>query len=202
MPKSNAVQRPAAEFLFSAANFSEIPKSKSREFCVCGRSNVGKSSFINHVFADNRLARVSKMPGKTTLANFFSVSDGSVWVDLPGYGHAQRARTEQLRWSRLIGDYCEGRENLRGAIWLCDSRHVGLDIDKEAYEWFRSLDLPVLPVLTKTDKLTRRQQSENVKKFTGLFHPEFEPVLFSYAGELSREVFWERYYYWARRQRQ
>jgi GTP-binding protein len=199
MPKTKTVQRPRAEFLFSAARFSEIPESRSREFCICGRSNVGKSSFINHVFSDGGLARVSKMPGKTTLANFFSVSDGSVWVDLPGYGHANRARTEQVRWSHLIADYCEKRENLLGAIWLCDSRHPGIDLDIEAYAWFRTLGLPVFPVLTKADKLTRREETENVRRFIDLFHPDAAPVLFSNTGERTREIFWKQFYSWSQR---
>jgi GTP-binding protein len=186
-----------AEFLFSAARYSEIPCSEKREFCILGRSNVGKSSFLNHVFADNRLARVSKTPGKTTLANFFSISDDSVWVDLPGYGHAQKARTEQIRWSRLVADYCEERKNLRGVIWLCDSRHPGLGIDKEAFAWLSSLGLPVLTVLTKADKLTRQEQAAAAKAFVDLVPVDPVPMLFSNAGEMSRWVFWDHFCAWA-----
>src|SRR5271169_1330235 len=98
MQNTDTAKQPTAEFLFSVARYNDLPKSNKREFCILGRSNVGKSSFLNHVFANKRLARVSKTPGKTTLMNFFSVNDGSVWVDLPGYGHARRARTEQVRW--------------------------------------------------------------------------------------------------------
>jgi GTP-binding protein len=199
MAERKVARPPTAEFLFSAAQYKEIPASNRREFCILGRSNVGKSSFFNHVFANNRLARVSKTPGKTTLANFFSVGDGSVWVDLPGYGHAQRAKTEQVRWSRLVADYCEERKNLRGVIWLCDSRHPGLGIDKEAFAWLSSLGLPVLTVLTKADKLTRQEQDGVLKTFIELLPVEPVPVLFSCSGEMYRRVFWDHFYAWARR---
>jgi GTP-binding protein len=197
MTEKKTVVQPRAEFLFSAAQYKEIPKSDKSEFCILGRSNVGKSSFINHVFANNRLARVSRTPGKTTLANFFSVNDGSVWVDLPGYGHAQRARTEQMRWSRLIAEYCENRENLRGVIWLCDSRHPGLEIDKEAFAWFGELGLPVLTVLTKADKLTGQEQARAAMAFVALLPADPAPMLFSNAGERSRGVFWDHFHSWA-----
>lgn len=199
MPDIDKTKRPRAEFLFSAARYAEIPKSDKREFCVIGRSNVGKSSFLNHVFADNRLARVSNTPGKTMLANFFSISDGSVWVDLPGYGHARRSKTEQVRWSRLVAEYCEGRKNLRGALWLCDSRHPGLEIDREAFTWLSSLGLPVFTVLTKADKLGKQEQMEALKAFVATIPVDPAPMLFSTAGETGRGVFWGRFHAWTGR---
>jgi GTP-binding protein len=199
MFEKHRVRNERAEFLFSAARFDQIPRSDKREFCILGRSNVGKSSFINHVFGDNRLARVSKTPGKTTLANFFGLSGGSVWVDLPGYGHARRGHDEQVRWSQLIEDYCVGRKNLRGVIWLCDSRHPGLEIDREAFAWFSSRRLPVFPVLTKSDKLTRQEQAKALTAFVALFPVDIEPVLFTCQGEQSRMVFWDRFSAWAKR---
>jgi GTP-binding protein len=161
-----------------------------------GRSNVGKSSFINHVFANKALARVSKKPGKTTLANFFKVNDGTVWVDLPGYGHAKRAKTEQVRWSRLIADYCEKRENLLGVIWLCDSRHPGLDIDKEACAWFQTLSMPVFMVLTKADKLTRNEQAITKKQYRQHFNLNQDPLVYSNTADTFRDEFFELYSAW------
>jgi GTP-binding protein len=196
MQENKTEKRPTAEFLSSAAHYKEIPASVTREFCLLGRSNVGKSSFINHVFGNNGLARVSNTPGKTTLANFFKVSDGSIWVDLPGYGHAQRARTEQVRWSKLIADYCENRKNLRGVIWLCDLRHPGLSIDKEACSWLATLSLPVLGVLTKADKLSRQEQSENLRRYRMEFGREYSPIPYSTADQGGRDIFWQRYLSW------
>ncbi len=189
--------RPSAVFASSAANIRDIPQGSEREFCVFGRSNVGKSSFINHVFSNGSLARVSKTPGKTTLANFYRVSDGSVWADLPGYGYAHKARSEQVRWSRLVADYCEKRGNLCGVIWLCDSRHPGLPLDKEALAWLSSLSLPVLAVLTKADKLSARERAENPARFVRELRLAEPPVLYSTRHEEARQRFWERYEAWA-----
>jgi GTP-binding protein len=196
MLENNFTQRLSAEFLSSAAHYEDIPKSSTREFCVLGRSNVGKSSFINHVFGNRGLARVSKTPGKTTLANFFKVSDGSIWADMPGYGYAERAKTEQERWSRLIADYCENRENLKGVIWLCDLRHPGLSIDKEAFSWLVSLSLPVLTVLTKADKLPRQEQRDNLQRYRREFGFADDPVPYSIVGDAARAFFCQRYLSW------
>ncbi len=199
MHKKTTSLWPQATFLFSAAHFKEIPRSDKREFCVLGRSNVGKSSFINHALCNNTLARVSKKPGKTTLANFFALTNKTVWVDLPGYGHAKRGREEQIRWSVLVGDYCEKRENLTGVIWLCDSRHPGLAIDKEAIQWFASLHLPVFVVLTKADKLTRNEQAAHVRQFKQEFGTTETPLLYSNMSEASRISFWKEFPKWAER---
>jgi GTP-binding protein len=196
MPEKNTMLRLSAEFLSSAAQYSDIPKSSSMEICVLGRSNVGKSSFINHVFGNSRLARVSNTPGKTTLANFYKVSDGTIWADMPGYGYAQRAKSEQVRWSRLIADYCENRENLAGVIWLCDLRHPGMSIDKEAFSWLATLSLPVLGVLTKADKLSRQEQHENARRYRREFGHDYDPVPYSIAGDGARELFYRRYFSW------
>jgi GTP-binding protein len=187
----------SAVFLSSAAHFREIPESTSKEFCIMGRSNVGKSSFINHVFRNGKLARVSKTPGKTTLANFFKISDGTIWADLPGYGFAQKARSDQERWSMLVADYCEKRENLCGVIWLVDSRHPGLPIDRDAFTWLTSLSLPVFPVLTKADKLSHREQAESIARFRKDFPGALAPALYSTRQEDARIRFWESFPSWA-----
>ncbi len=197
MPGSEKQRAPTAEFMASAAHYGDIAQSTSPEFCVLGRSNAGKSSFINHLFGNGGLARVSKTPGKTTLANFYRISDGSVWADLPGYGHARRARSERQRWSRLIADYCETRGNLRGVLWLCDIRHPGLDIDREAYSWFASLSLPVLAVLTKADKLTMQEQAAHEREFIAAFCMRQRPVPYTTRRDEARLRFWERYREWA-----
>jgi GTP-binding protein len=185
-----------AEFVMSAARFSDLPAPQGAEFCVMGRSNVGKSSFINHVFSDKSLARVSNKPGKTVLANFFKVSDGTVWVDLPGYGYAKTARTERARWSALIEDYCQKRENLRGVVWLLDMRHAGLSSDLEAGEWLERLGLPTLPVLTKCDKLSRSEAAAQKKAFVKALGLTFDPIVYSVTKPAYRDLFWERYALW------
>ncbi|MDO5577593.1 MAG: ribosome biogenesis GTP-binding protein YihA/YsxC [Fibrobacter sp.] len=127
-------------FMISAANYTDIKPSNDEEYAILGRSNVGKSSFINHVLENRNLARISKKPGKTSLANFYRVDQQMVWVDLPGYGYAKVSGGERIRWSKLIASYCEKRKNLCGIIWLIDIRHIGAKADIEAYEWLKSLD--------------------------------------------------------------
>jgi GTP-binding protein len=185
-----------AQFVMSAARFSDLPPSAGTEYCVMGRSNVGKSSFINHVFSDRGLARVSNKPGKTTLANFFKVSDGTVWVDLPGYGYAQTAKIQRARWSALIEDYCVKRENLRGVVWLLDIRHPGLAIDLEAGEWLMRAGLPALPVLTKCDKLPKSAVAAQKRLFVKALGPAFDPLVYSVNQPEYRDLFWRRFAQW------
>jgi GTP-binding protein len=187
---------PTARHLSSYARYGEIPSSTRAEFAVIGRSNVGKSSFINHVFADKGLARVSSTPGKTRLANFFACSDGTLWVDLPGYGYARAGGGEKGRWARLIGDYCERRGNLAGIVWLLDARHPGMEHDLEADEWLRGLGRPVLPVATKCDKLTHAEVVSNGRRFMEIFRFREAPVMYSIRDAGSRERFWTTYERW------
>jgi GTP-binding protein len=185
-----------AEFVCSAARYDQLPSPHGDEFCVLGRSNVGKSSFINHVFGDYGLARVSKKPGKTTLANYFKLSDGSVWVDLPGYGFARAAKSEQNRWGVLIEDYCAKRPNLTGGIWLLDVRHPGLDIDRMARQWFSARRLPLLPILMKCDKLTSAALRRHVALFVKEFGLTETPAVYSITTVEYREAFWKRFEQW------
>jgi GTP-binding protein len=185
-----------ADFICSAAHYSDVPEPSGVEICVMGRSNVGKSSFVNHIFENYSLAKVSKKPGKTTLANFYSISDGSVWVDLPGYGYARSSTNEQLRWGRLIEDYYKKREALKGVVWLLDIRHPGLPIDMQAYQWFCSRDISILPVLTKCDKLSNNKLIQQVKAFQREFTFELEPMPYSVLNTKYRERFWTRYAAW------
>ena len=187
------------EFVQSAAHFRELPKSAGEEYAVLGRSNVGKSTFINHALASGALARVSKRPGKTTLANLYRLDEGLFWVDLPGYGYAKASIAEKDRWGKLIADYCTKRENLAGVIWLLDIRHPGVGADMEAAEWLGGMDLPVLPVLTKGDKLSRSMQKKQSLEFCRIFGFKDAPIIYSSLEHGSRKRFWEGFEAWRRR---
>lgn len=193
---SNRVLQEEPKFLCSVTHYKNMPKPVFIEYCVMGRSNVGKSSFINHVLEKSNLARVSKTPGKTGFANFYKVNNKIAWVDLPGYGYAKASRTEKLRWSKLIGDYCEKRENLYGIIWLIDIRHVGMKADVEAYDWFCKLELPIFPVITKSDKLTQSKRIKNVREIEMFFQFNFPPVVYSIYNNSSRKQFWKSFNLW------
>jgi len=189
------------EYVRSYAQFADMPPYEGREYCVLGRSNVGKSSFLNHVFAQKKLAHVSSTPGKTKMVNVFRAPDGVQWVDLPGYGFAAVARNDKKAWSQLIADYCSQRSCLRGVVWLLDIRHPGMTMDLEAGHWLAELELPVLPVLTKADKLTRNQQHTNVREYVKAFGFADDPVVYSVESGTAREGFWKRFAQWTPNQK-
>ncbi|ERP39277.1 ribosome biogenesis GTP-binding protein YihA/YsxC [Chitinivibrio alkaliphilus] len=151
----------SVDFLTSAADLSGCPAHERTEFALFGRSNVGKSSFLNHIFESKKLVRVSREPGKTRLLNFFSFTDEISFVDLPGYGYARVSKKDRADWSGMIASYCEQRENLAGLIWLLDYRRErGTTIDREAANWLATLGIPVFVVLTKSDKLNRKERQK------------------------------------------
>jgi GTP-binding protein len=196
MNEKQQIKRPVPVFLVSAAYAKEFPQLQGDEFAILGRSNVGKSSFINHVLEKQGLARTSRTPGKTTLANFFRIDDGMIWVDLPGYGYARASGTERERWSVLIRDYCETRTNLRGIVWLIDIRHPGVAADLEARAWLEGLKVGFFPVLTKLDKINRSQIKTQVGKAMALLRLPAEPVVYSVMQHASRDRFRERFAQW------
>jgi GTP-binding protein len=193
MKKPESLQ---ARFICSAERSEQLPAAQGDEFCVMGRSNVGKSSFINHVFADRGLARVSKRPGKTTLANFYRINDGTTWVDLPGYGFAFAPKGEKVRWDRLIEDYCGTRKSLKGCIWLLDIRHAGLPADAMACRWFQARRMRVFPVLTKSDKLSKQEIALQSGAFMDAFGLAEEPVIYSIMLSECRADFIRRFQQW------
>lgn len=187
---------PRAVFLNSSAYFREMPKPLGDEFALLGRSNVGKSSFVNHVLENGNLARVSKTPGKTSLANLYKLDEDTYWVDLPGYGYAKVSGEEKVRWSELIADYCSKRSNLRGILWLIDSRHIGVKADMEAFGWLKETGKPVFPVLTKGDKLSSTQKKQAMKAAIDTFSFHYEPIMYSIMDNTSKGRFWEQFYKW------
>ncbi len=192
----NMIQHNGAQYLLSAGHYRDLPEPMDQEYCIMGRSNVGKSSFLNHVLESGSIARVSKTPGKTNCANLFQVNENMIWVDLPGYGYAKVSQTEKIRWSQLIREYGEKRKNLCGIIWLLDIRHVGLRADIEAYNWFCTLGLPLFPVVTKSDKLTQSKRAKQVKEIQTLYHFEFPVVVYSIRKHQSRGLFWKKFTTW------
>jgi GTP-binding protein len=196
VPPERCAHPRSAVFIMSAARFTDLPPPSGDEFCIVGRSNVGKSSFINHVLENGALARVSKRPGKTDCANLFRLTESMVWVDLPGYGYARKSRSEKKRWSELIDDYCSKRENVRGVFWLVDIRNIGLETDRAAYLWLTRCGVPVFPVLTKCDKVGQGELRERIAVFNRTFSCGEQPVVYSVKSSRYRERFWERFNAW------
>ncbi len=163
-----------AEYVISSPSFDKCPAPDRPEFAFIGRSNVGKSSLINMICNNEKLAKTSASPGKTQLINHFSISatipdtgEFSYWylVDLPGYGFAKRSQRDRNRWEQMIEHYLRKRENLAMVFVLIDSRHGPQKVDLEFLEKCKKWQVPVSIVFTKTDNENQRLVSKNVKDF-------------------------------------
>lgn len=144
-----------ARFLAAAAEAGRLPPQAGPEVAFAGRSNAGKSSAINALCGQRALARTSKTPGRTQLINCFSLPEGRLLVDLPGYGYAKVPETMRRRWGPMIEGYLRGRASLAGLVLVMDVRHPLTDHDQQMLAWCRARGLPVHVLLTKADKLKR-----------------------------------------------
>lgn len=152
-----------AEFVTSYGLSSQLPKSDIPEIAFAGRSNVGKSSMINKIFNRKSLARVSAVPGKTATINFYSVEKKVNFVDLPGYGYAKVSKSEKERWSKLIEKYFNDDRNLRLVLSLIDMRHPPTKLDIDMVNYLIQCEVPFVIILTKADKLNKKQTEERLK---------------------------------------
>jgi len=141
-------------FVKSAASLADLPADTGREVAFAGRSNSGKSSALNAITGVKGLARVSKTPGRTQLINYFSVSEARYLVDLPGYGYARVPLAVQRQWGMLLEDYFMCRKTLAGLVLVMDVRRPLTEFDTRLLAWTTPLQLPVLVLLSKADKLS------------------------------------------------
>ena len=144
-----------ASFHTTVAELAQLPTDSLAEVAFAGRSNAGKSSAINVITNQRRLAFVSKTPGRTQHLNFFRAGDNRYLVDLPGYGYAKTPHAERTRWQSLLGAYLGSREQLAGLVLIMDIRHPFTGLDCQLLEWFRPSGKPVHILLSKADKLAR-----------------------------------------------
>jgi GTP-binding protein len=148
------------EFITSVFKTSQLPDPDYPEIAFAGRSNVGKSSLINKLVNRRGLVKVSATPGKTQSLNFFLVEESLYLVDLPGYGFAKVPRKVKNDWQGMITSYLENRENLRCVVVIIDLRHGPKEQDLELVSWLKMMELPLLLVYTKSDKLSRNQRTQ------------------------------------------
>lgn len=145
-----------AQFLISAPTLKQCPPEDGAEVAFAGRSNAGKSSAINKLTANSKLARTSKTPGRTQLINFFTLDDERQrLVDLPGYGYAKVPQAVKNEWQKHLSEYLQKRLSLRGLVLLMDIRHPMQEFDAFMLNWAIEADMPVHVLLTKADKLKR-----------------------------------------------
>ena len=147
-----------AEFIVSVADPAKLPDLGAPEIAFAGKSNVGKSSFINFLTGNGKLARTSGDPGRTRLVNFFGVNNGGlVFVDLPGYGFAKVSKSEKAKWGSMIEGYLTGSKNLKNVFVLLDVRHEPTSDDKMLLNFLYHYNIPFTVIATKCDKLSRAQ---------------------------------------------
>lgn len=142
-----------ATFLTSAPDIRHLDGDAGIEVAFAGRSNAGKSSALNTLTRQKNLARTSKTPGRTQLINVFELEPSKRLVDLPGYGYAQVPLAMKQKWQRSLGEYLQVRKSLKGLVVLMDIRHPFKDLDQDLIHWAVERELPVLALLTKSDKL-------------------------------------------------
>jgi ribosome biogenesis GTP-binding protein YsxC/EngB len=164
----------SAKYLISNPKVEGCPKPDKPEYAFIGRSNVGKSSLINMLTGQSKLAKTSASPGKTQLINHFIVNDEWYLVDLPGYGYAKVSQKQRAAWEKMIHGYLERRENLVSMFVLIDSRHEPQKLDLEFLRKLGEMGVPFNLVFTKADKTTQRESSKNARIFIEVMKKEWE----------------------------
>ncbi|MGJ6482422.1 ribosome biogenesis GTP-binding protein YihA/YsxC [Listeria monocytogenes] len=181
------------ELIISAVRPEQYPETDLPEYALAGRSNVGKSSFINTMIRRKSMARISQKPGKTQTLNFYKIEEALFFVDVPGYGFAKVSKTEREKWGVMIETYITSREQLRGVIQIVDLRHKPTEDDRMMYEFLKYYDIPVIVIATKADKIPRSKWQKNAKivRETLDFDPDDKFVLFSSETKMGKDETWQ-----------
>lgn len=153
----------SSEIVISAVKPAQYPDVNIPEIALAGRSNVGKSSFINKILARKNLARTSSKPGKTQTLNFYIINEILHFVDVPGYGYAKVSKTEREAWGKMIETYITTREQLRAVVLLVDVRHPPSKDDVLMYNFLKHYNIPTIIVATKADKIPKGKWQKHVK---------------------------------------
>jgi GTP-binding protein len=174
-----------AQYIISSPDVNDCPNSQMPEYAFIGRSNVGKSSLINMLCHNPKLAKTSQKPGKTLLINHFLINEKWHLVDLPGYGYAQTGQKQRDALRQMIERYCLLREQLVNLFVLVDSRHKPQKIDLEFMEWLGENGIPFSIVFTKADKLSKLRLNENVDAYKNTLLESWEelPPIFVTSSE-------------------
>ena len=149
-----------SEFMLGVTKFKNLPEDVGDEILLAGRSNAGKSSALNALTNNPKLARISKTPGRTTEINFFRVNDSLKLVDLPGYGFAKSSFHKRKDWAPLLEEYFLKRESLKAVVIFMDIRHPLKDSDRDMIALCNDSNVPFIPVLTKSDKMSNNQKNK------------------------------------------
>ena len=180
------------EFVFGVTNYRNLPEDIGSEVLLAGRSNAGKSSALNVLTDNPKLARISKTPGRTTEINFFKVNEDLMLLDLPGYGFAKSSKAKKKDWGPLLGEYFQKRRALAAVVIFMDIRHPLKESDWEMIHLCRNHNVPFIPALTKSDKLSNNNIAKAVNFVKGKI-PESAPIALSSKDKksfdkLSKEI--------------
>jgi GTP-binding protein len=181
-----------AEIVISAVKPEQYPVGNLPEFALAGRSNVGKSSFINKMVNRKNLARTSSKPGKTQTLNFYLINESLYFVDVPGYGFARVSKKEREAWGKMMETYFTTREQLRAVVLIIDLRHPPTKDDVMMYEFLKHYDIPTIVIATKADKVPKGkwQKHGKVVRETLKMAAGDELILFSAETGQGKEEAW------------
>ena len=180
------------EFVFGVTSYKNLPEDSGFEILLAGRSNAGKSSALNTLTDNKKLARISKTPGRTTEINFFRVNEDLKLLDLPGYGFAKSSKAKKQDWGPLLGEYFQKRQALTAVIIFMDIRHPLKESDWEMINLCRDFNVPFIPVLTKSDKLSNNKIANTIQNVKAEINEADALAISSHNGEgfdnLSTEI--------------
>ncbi|GEK58070.1 YihA family ribosome biogenesis GTP-binding protein [Marinococcus halophilus] len=181
-----------SELVISAVSPKQYPEGGLPEIALAGRSNVGKSSFINSLLARKNLARTSSKPGKTRTLNFYNIEDRFLFVDVPGYGYAKVSKSERAAWGEMMEEYLKSRDVLKAAFLIIDFRHEPTKDDIAMYDYLKFHELPVVIIATKADKITKNKRPRHLKrvKETLNLKSEDQTVVFSAETAQGKDEAW------------
>ncbi len=178
----------SAEFYRSFSNAGEIPSDNRAQIAFAGRSNVGKSSLLNRLVGQKKLARTSKTPGRTRLINLFLIDNSFYFVDLPGYGYAKASKADKAAWGKMVEKFFEKKLNLKGLVLLLDCRRDPTEDDMIMIDWLDSSGINYIIALTKADKLSKSRLIQKQKQLEKAFSVEVIP--FSTLSGIGRNEIW------------
>lgn len=181
----------SADFVKSAVKPSHYPPAILPEIAFTGRSNVGKSSLINTLVNRKRLVKTSSTPGRTQLINFFNINNAFSFVDLPGFGYARVPESIKRTWGPMIETYLSTRKTLKGVVLIMDIRRTPGTQDLVFIEWLRYYTIPIILILTKTDKLSKSKQMSQhitITKILGIDRNDL--ILFSAKSRMGKDATW------------
>lgn len=172
-----------AEIVISAVSQKQYPDDRLPEIALAGRSNVGKSSFINKLINRKNLARTSSKPGKTQTLNFYRINDAFYFVDVPGYGYAKVSKTEREKWGKMMEEYFQTRDTLKAVLLITDIRHEPTRDDIQMYDFLKHFELPVIVVGTKLDKIPKGKRAKHIKRTIETLQVEQGDLVLPFSSE-------------------